>query len=97
MLANRLYLLTVTVLLAAAHTLSATVAQRPNRGLVRFSDDQHIPVRPRADAAKTKSSSPSKTKKPSTPAQVDSKKKTPVKPSVAAAKSEYFERYYDMV
>lgn len=96
---HRLCLLTLVVLLAATQTLQAA-APKPDRGLVRFTDDQHIPVRPKAvaDPAKPKSSSPTKSKKPSAPAQVDAKKKTPVKPSVAAAaaavKSEYTCCYY---
>jgi hypothetical protein len=89
---HRLCLLTVAVLLVAVQTLQAA-APKPDRGSVRFADNQHIPVRPKAVAepSKPKSSSPGKTKKPTAPAQADAKKKTPVKPSVAAAtaKSEY--------
>lgn len=93
MITNRLGLLTLAaVLLAVAHTLSAAAstaaaAQKPNRGVVRFADSQHIPVRPKvADAVKTKSSSPTKTKKPVTPAQVDYRKKTPVAPAQVGPK-----------
>lgn len=90
---HRLCLLTLAVLLVAVQTLQAATP-KSDRGQVRFADNQHIPVRPKAvaDPAKPKSSSPTKTKKPSAPAPVDAKKKTPVKPSVAAAtaKSEYY-------
>lgn len=93
-------LLTLVVLLAATQTLQAATP-KPDRGQVRFTDNQHIPVRPKAavaEPAKTKSSSPTKSKKPSVPAPADAKKKTPVKPSVAAAaaavKSEYTLCYY---
>lgn len=69
--------------------------RRPNRGLVRFADNQHQPapvaVQSRTTATvaiKPKSSaSPTKTKKPSVPARFESKKKPPVnnKPSAAVA------------
>jgi BRCT domain type II-containing protein len=94
---HRLCLLTLVVLLAATQTLQATTP-KPDRGLVRFTDNQHIPVRPKAatEPAKPKSSSPTKSKKPSAPAQAVTKKKTPVKPPVAAAavKSEYTFYHY---
>lgn len=82
MLVNRLCLLTLTVLLAAVQTLSAGV-EKPNRGQVRFADNQHIPIRPNVDVPKTKSSSPTKAKKPTTP-NFESKKKVAIKPIVVA-------------
>lgn len=78
----------LVVLLAAVQTLSdSPIQRRPNRGLVRFADNQHIPVQKSANVepAKAKATSPTKTKKPSSPAQFDSKKKVPVKSSAAVA------------